>query len=169
MVSDTEPQLLVVEERLGELVDDGEPERVYGIVVGTAVRLPLAHDEGEPEREGDCESDGLCVVHADTEGERVTLAIAELAAGVRVVELQPVTVGETLGERDIDGEPVPVMYCVVATGVALTLEHCEEERDCVGERVTDAQPLNESDIVLQALAVEERQGEPDGDGETESV
>ena len=138
-------------------------------MVATAVRLPLAHGDGECERVGVCETEGLAVEHDETEGERDTVPAADVGIAVFDADEQPETVSDAVGERDGDGEPVPVMYCVVATGVALTLEQCEEERDCVGERVTDAQPLNDSEIVLQALAVEERLGEPEGEEEPVTV
>ena len=138
-------------------------------MVATAVRLPLAQGDGECERVGVCETDGLAVEQVETEGERDTVPAADVGIAVFDDDEQPEIVSDAVGEREGEGEPVPVMYCVVATGVALTLEHCEEERDCVGERVTDAQPLNESEIVLQALAVEERLGEPEGEEEPDTV
>ena len=128
------------------------------------VRLPLAQDDGDCERVGVSDTDGLAVEHTLTVGDMDTVEANDVAIGVRDTELQPDTVSEPVGEREGDGEPVPVMYCVVATGDALTLEHCEEERDCVGERVTLTQSLKDQEIVPQALAVEERLGEPEGDG-----
>ena len=138
-------------------------------MVATAVRLPLAHDDGECERVGVCETEGLAVEHVETEGERDTVPAADVGIAVLDDDEQPEIVSDAVGEREGEAEPVPVMYCVVATGVALPLEHCEEERESVGERVTDAQPLNDSENVLQALAVEERLGEPEGEEEPDTV
>ena len=75
------------------------------------------------------ETDGLTVEHALIVGDMDTEKGFDEAIGVRDAELQPDTVKEAVGDLDGDAEPVPVIYGVVATGDALTLEHCEDERD----------------------------------------
>ena len=166
-VNDGAPE--TVNDEDAEPTIEKETVNVNGAVVGIADLLILEDSETLGVREGDGDADGLGVTLRVAEGERVLEPGAEVAAMDFVADEHPEIEGDAAGEREGKGELESVTMRVVACGVALPLDTCEAERERVGERVTLAQALKDSEAVEQALAPPERLGEPVGERDPVTV